>query len=75
MREKCSSSSSDNIINNNSNNSIHSLKLLTTGIKPTKGKNCRKNIVTDLINALPDNGSLNTVQSATIEQRGYATHF
>jgi hypothetical protein len=30
-------------------------------------------IVTDLINALPGNGSVNTVQHATIEQRRYAT--
>jgi hypothetical protein len=38
-----------------------------------EGKNF--NIVMDLINALPDNGSVNTVQHATIEQWGYATHF
>jgi hypothetical protein len=29
----------------------------------------------DLINALPGNGSVNTVQHATIEQRGYANPF
>jgi hypothetical protein len=34
-----------------------------------------KNTVTDLINALPGNGSVNTAQHATIEQRGYATRF
>jgi hypothetical protein len=34
-----------------------------------------ESIVTDLINALPGNGSVNTVQHATIEQRGYATRF
>jgi hypothetical protein len=33
------------------------------------------NIVTDLINALPGNGSVNTVQHAIIEQRVYATRF
>jgi hypothetical protein len=35
----------------------------------------RFNIITDLINAFPGNGSVNTVQHATIEQRGYATRF
>jgi hypothetical protein len=32
-------------------------------------------IVTDFINALSGNGSVNTVQHGTIEERGYATHF
>jgi hypothetical protein len=29
----------------------------------------------DLINSNPGNGFLNTVQRATVEQRGYATRF
>jgi hypothetical protein len=33
------------------------------------------NIATELINALPRNDSINTVQKATIEQRIYATRF
>jgi hypothetical protein len=44
-----------------------------------KSDYCREDIcvgiVTDLINALLGNGSVNTVQHATIEQRGYATRF
>jgi hypothetical protein len=32
-------------------------------------------IVTDLIDALPGNGSVNMVQHATIQQWGYATGF
>jgi hypothetical protein len=32
-------------------------------------------IETDWINALPGNGSVNTVQEATIEKRGYAIRF
>jgi hypothetical protein len=34
-----------------------------------------ESIVTDFINALPGNGSVNTLQHATTEQRGYATQF
>jgi hypothetical protein len=40
-----------------------------------KGSRAANNIVMDLSNMLPGNGTINTVQHATIEQRDYANHF